>query len=322
MKRLFCVILLVSFAVLGCVLAASDGEEQITVEAYFNIETITIGEKVNYIIRIEMPRDTKLDLPVVDAVLVKAGFAVRDFGEEEAKKITKNRIRNEYWYKLETYVTGSYVVPSVVIGYTLPDGTTENIATEETFLEVKSVISAGDEASDIRDIKFPVSIKVSYKKLIVWSLIVLLLIIFFAAGVPLLWKHRKKLIKTTPSLPPYVVALQELERTKEMKLDNDVQVKEYYIRISGIVRRYVENYFGICAPERTTEEFLQELTTEAQFHRDHKKLLKEFLRHCDMVKFAKYNPDSEEIEGVYSKAKQFVEETKEKENNLESQKTI
>jgi len=318
MNRLFYIILLVSFTVLGCALAASEGEEQITVEAYFNKEIITIGEKVNYIIKIEMSRDTKLDLPVVDALLVKAGFAVRDFGEEETKKITRKRIRNEYWYKLDTYVTGSYVVPPVAIGYTLPDEIPGKIYTEETFLEVKSVISAGEEASDIRDIKLPVSIKASYKKLIVWFLIILPLIILFAIGVPLLWKHRKKIIKATPPLPPYVIALRELERTKEMSLDTEMRVKEYYIRISGIVRRYVENYFGICAPERTTEEFLQELTKEAQFNRDHKKLLKEFLRHCDMVKFAKYSPDSEEIEGVYSKAKQFVEETKEKENNSTS----
>ena len=37
------------------------------------------------------------------------------------------------------------------------------------------------------------------------------------------------------------------------------RIKEFYQRISDILRHYIENRFGLHAPERTTEEFLVEL---------------------------------------------------------------
>jgi hypothetical protein len=40
-----------------------------------------------------------------------------------------------------------------------------------------------------------------------------------------------------------------------------------------------------------------------------KALLKDFMEACDMVKFAKHMPVSEETEAIYSTAKRFVEDT-------------
>ena len=43
------------------------------------------------------------------------------------------------------------------------------------------------------------------------------------------------------------------------KLVEQGRIKEFYERISGILRHYIEDRFDLHAPERTTEEFLAEL---------------------------------------------------------------
>ena len=40
-------------------------------------------------------------------------------------------------------------------------------------------------------------------------------------------------------------------------------VKEFYLRLTGIVRQYVEDTTGIRAPEQTTEEFLRDMRSRA-----------------------------------------------------------
>ncbi len=292
----------------SCYLGAQEEIEPVQAEASFNKEAITIGEKVRYAIRIELEEETELKLPTVEAVLNEAGFAVRDFGEEKQKKISKGRFREEYWYSLDTYVTGSYVVPPIVIEYILADGIPGEVETPEVFLEVKSVIKEGEAAEDIKDIKQPVEIKFSYKKFIILAVAIIIFIVFLVIIVSWLVKRRHK-VKAQAVIPPYVIALRELEKARAMPLEDGEEIKEYYIFISGIIRHYIENRLGISAPEQTTEEFLKELTTAANLSEPHKALLRQFLKHCDMVKFAKYGPNREEIEGVWATARKFVEET-------------
>ena len=44
-----------------------------------------------------------------------------------------------------------------------------------------------------------------------------------------------------------------------MAWKNKGRIKEFYERISNILRHYIEHRFDLHAPERTTEEFLYEL---------------------------------------------------------------
>ena len=65
------------------------------------------------------------------------------------------------------------------------------------------------------------------------------------------------------------------------------------------------------APERTTEEFLTEMAITGKLEEKHKQLIRNFLEHCDLVKYAKYGPDNQEIEDTFNSAKTLVDETRE-----------
>jgi hypothetical protein len=113
-----------------------------------------------------------------------------------------------------------------------------------------------------------------------------------------------------PPEPPYEIAFDALNALKAEDLPGRGKIKEYYIRLSDIIRHYIEERFTIRAPEMTTDEFLFNLKDQPVLSGPHKNLLKEFLREADMVKFARYGPSSTEIDNSFSAAWRFVEETR------------
>ena len=80
--------------------------------------------------------------------------------------------------------------------------------------------------------------------------------------------------------------------------------------ISNILRHYIEDRFDLRAPERTTEEFLIELQWSDDLGEPDKNDLGEFLTHCDLVKFAKHKPKTEQIQQTFDLVKNFIEKTK------------
>ncbi len=86
--------------------------------------------------------------------------------------------------------------------------------------------------------------------------------------------------------------------------------RPYGIEVSGIVRRYIENRFGIFAPRRSTEEFLIEAADSAKLEPAHRRLLAEFLGACDFLKFARARGELVELEAQHKAAVRFVKETR------------
>jgi len=164
-------------------------------------------------------------------------------------------------------------------------------------------------AEELRDIKPPVEPRSD----LFW-LLLLLVVIALAAAIYFVWQYflrRKNLAAANQIVKlPHKIAYERLERLRQRNLPAQGHVKEYFIELSDIVRRYVEGRFSIDAPEMTTEEFLGSLRQSDQLSNVHKNLLKEFLNCSDMVKFAQYGPSVEEIDNGFISAKKFVDETR------------
>jgi len=137
-----------------------------------------------------------------------------------------------------------------------------------------------------------------------------------AAGWLYLRKNRKaKIVRIFK--PAHEIAYSRLRALVKDDLIAKGQIKEFYERISNILRHYIEHRFELRAPERTTDEFLIELQfTEVLFDSD-KQRLGEFLRHCDLVKFAKHTPTSEQVQHTFDLVKDFIEKTKSDETRID-----
>lgn len=85
--------------------------------------------------------------------------------------------------------------------------------------------------------------------------------------------------------------------------------ERFTVEVSEAARKYLEDRFGLRAPERTTEEFLAELSGSVALDGRHKELLADFLTRCDLVKFARAVVDRSELEALHQAAVRLVEET-------------
>ncbi len=113
------------------------------------------------------------------------------------------------------------------------------------------------------------------------------------------------------------IALVELGRLVADGLIERGAYKPFHRRLSGILRRYIENRFHLRAPEQTTEEFLDSSRRAGVFNTGDLQLLEEFLTHCDMVKFAEHVPDHLRMTSALDTVRAFVERTRSEEAMVE-----
>jgi len=149
---------------------------------------------------------------------------------------------------------------------------------------------------------------------LLWLAGILLSIIILAIAGFVYWrKTRAKKEDIIIQISPDEIAFKELDTLLAEDLLSRGKVKLFHLRISDILRRYIENRFGLKAPERTTEEFLTELTRDMQMQKallgDHKSLLGEFLNQFDLVKFAKHEPSIAESGMTVTVCREFIWET-------------
>jgi len=162
---------------------------------------------------------------------------------------------------------------------------------------------------DLRDVKGPVSFSANYGWL--WLILIAAVMAAIIFGTRYWWrkKQREPAEPVDPRLP-WQIACDELAVLETSKLLDSGQFKEYYSRMSGIIRRYFERRFHVRAPEMTTEEFLRSLEHLDKLSDTQKSVLQQFLNSCDVVKFAKHTPAPDEARESLCWAKELIEQTK------------
>jgi hypothetical protein len=162
---------------------------------------------------------------------------------------------------------------------------------------------AAAAANDIRDIKPPIEIPSGLVWL--WWTLIALTILIVAALLWRWWMKRRSQVAFMPPVPAHVRAKQKLDDALALI----TQPKPFVIAVSDTARTYLEERFQFRAPERTTEEFLRELSSTDLLAVEQKESLGNFLESCDLVKFAKYEPGENELLGLHGSAVKLVEET-------------
>jgi len=163
--------------------------------------------------------------------------------------------------------------------------------------------TASVSTNALHDIKPPVEIPIGW----LWALWFIGALILCALGYALwrYWLVRRRKETVVPIIPPHVRAKQKLREALALL----GQPREFCIMVSDTIRYYLEERFTFRAPERTTEEFLYELRQTNLLTPDQKESLGEFLKRCDLVKFARYEPGEPELRDLHDSALRLVEET-------------
>lgn len=162
---------------------------------------------------------------------------------------------------------------------------------------------ANEDILDIRGIKDPVPLASSYA----WLLWLLAGLLAAAAAYFLYRKYFKKPARPQPAvvIPPHRRAKDRLRAAGELLSDP----YRFCSLVSDVLRVYLEERFDLRAPERTTEEFLEEARRSSRLTDPQKAMLLDFLTQCDLVKFARHEPSQDQLQALLDAALRLIDET-------------
>lgn len=234
----------------------------------------------------------------------------------ERRVIGGDRVRVKVRYTLEPFLPGTYSIPPLELRF-VPLGQTDAsedgaviVRTAELGgIRVESVLPESDEARHLADLK-PIAEAPDEPRLRTALRILALagkLVALVIAAVLLVRRARGRSSRITATADQVAFALLE-------KLREDVGMlggrpAEALGRASQVLRHYIEDRFGLHAPERTTEEFLREAKGCVELAERDIDVLGRFLAHCDMVKFAGVNSGPEDAEHAVRTVEEFVRMT-------------
>jgi hypothetical protein len=238
---------------------------------------------------------------------------VRDYNDTSAKpdpKVPGKQLRM-LTYQLEPAFAGHHLIHSVAMEFTdkrsVTEAKPEPVLLESDPIEIEVTSEWGGKTPSLGDLSAmqsprPLSPNPIWKRVCLAGALVL------AAGVALYLRNRyRKHIEELLKPPtPEEIAERELKDLLSSNLHGQQQYQEFYVRLTGIVRRYIESTTGLRAPEQTTEEFLRDMREKNVFPVDRSAQLARFLESADLVKYAAQRPGEKDIEDAIARAREFV----------------
>jgi hypothetical protein len=161
---------------------------------------------------------------------------------------------------------------------------------------------AQPQLPEIRDIAAPVDIFPWPLWMVLVAMAVVLLIIgLIAFGI--VWYVRRRPAGPPPS--PRMIAMRDLEQLRTQIATLDPYV--FSVKVSDILRTFVEAQFGLRATHQTSPEFLASLSESREFSDKDRELLAQFLERCDLIKFAHIEASSTDSAILHERAVAFVQ---------------
>ena len=276
---------------------------------------MTIAETVLVEFEASCEPGYEVTMPNVGQVLVN--FGIVDWQNMGQRLDPNDNVVTTYRYRLEPFLSGKYELPGFKFEFHDVNDVEKKyeLSSDPIEIEVTSLLGEQRENLVIADIEDVVDMPREPTYWWVWVLGVLV-----AGGAASAWlilrsKRKAELIRIFK--PAHEIAYARLRALVKEDLLKAGRIKEFYERISGILRYYIEDRFELRAPERTTEEFLAELKFTNALSSSQKNDIEEFLTLCDLVKFARHAPTVEQIQRAFNMVKEFIEKTRSDERKID-----
>jgi hypothetical protein len=273
---------------------------------------ITIAERVTMLLEIKARDGYKAELPSFGEKLEL--FGIVDY-ETFRPALRGDTVVVRRIYELEPFLSGDYRIPPMTVRFTAEgDSVQHSIESDTLRVRVNSILPEELAELEIKEAAGPAEIPADRTA----AIFIAAAVIAAATAVYLLWRRRKVRTAAALRIPPHEIAFRALEALLARGLIEKRLYKEFTAGVSDILRRYIEDRFGLRAPERTTEEFLAEARDGLPVEEERKRILAEFLTHCDLVKFATLEPSEEDVKSSFAVARDFIEATKQSEEVKEA----
>lgn len=271
-------------------------------------DSLTVGDRATLEVVVEAPAGIEVHFPptnpIVERTIGVYGVEVQPPSADAAGTGRNTWIAR---YTIGVYAVGEVVLPPWLV-QVRADSLVAFAHSDSVRFFVESVLDDSLAAADIRDLKPQQDVPVPLAWW-VWASMAALAVLV-ALGI----LHRRRRTPAAVPLPPprpaHDVALGELRKLETLRLPFDGKIKQHYMRLSEILRTYLENApaFRISALEETTREILQELTSRS-FRQEIVDELAAICEDADLVKFAKHQPAIDQCTAALERTRRFVLDT-------------
>ncbi|MGF7139788.1 hypothetical protein [Roseimarinus sediminis] len=290
--------------------------QEIKTRAVLDSNIILIGDQVKLHLEIEFPDSIEFLFPVPADTLIQSVEIVERM-QLDSIPLENNRLRLSQDFLITSFDTGRHEIPPFYFSFNF-NGMSDSVPSNAAMLHVFTLPKLDSLMNALQgpiDIKDPYEAPVSFKEVAPWIFGTLLL-----AGLIFLILYAIKRKKNNqpvfafpqkPKEPAHIIALRELDRIREQKIWQQGNVKQFYSEVTDTLRDYIEDRFGIRAPELTTDEIIaafkyrNDLIDKAVFDN-----LVNLLSTADLVKFAKFEPLPDDNNLTLVNAYFFVNQTK------------
>lgn len=279
---------------------------EVRLEVSADRTSITVGDPIALTIRLSYPRGTQVTS--FDPERGLGSLVVLDRRTEPPRRLEPGGVEEVRILRITTYEVGNREVPALEAAYVEASGAAGSVKSASIPFEVASVL-APDETRPA-DIKPPAMLP--GRPLWPWALGALAAALGAAVW---FWRRRRSpgpaeaALGGAPPRPPHEVAYAELERLLSSALLENGRLKEFYIELAEIEKRYLSARFGVETFERTSFEIIEALRS-ARTPVKITGAAGEFFASCDLVKFAKDRPGPEETRATVGRAYRLVDETR------------
>jgi hypothetical protein len=265
--------------------------------------SVYLDEDMVLSLRLTHPDNVSVKLPPL-ANRLKGFMLASSFDRPPSAASESGLLTREHVYRLTPLIADEYrIAPMAVAVHQGTSNTVDYFATPPLVIPVNAVTDKPVDDTLRSQIK-PVPIRPSLKTLSGYVAIAVLIAIVMGIGIWLLGRiqHQVKIMRMSPKER----ALQELEQLLGRRWVEAGRVKDFYVELTMIVRRYIERQHHIRAPEQTTLEFLMAIAADPRFPEHVMTRLKQFLEAADLVKFAGWQPDSQTVDTAVNTARNYL----------------
>jgi len=268
---------------------------EFTIQAKLSQETLHVGDPVTLTLSARHPAGSTVRFPTPE----KRKEVVVRSRAVDTKKRTEEIFETEEIFQITSLRVGDWPLATNPVVCAFADGTEKTKIFPPLILHVQSTLTETNvtKLSDIQSIVKPPL----HTGRVIWILL-LIAVLALIGGLLTLLLRKQKLRETAggqPPMPPHIIAHKSL-----VALRNERWIPEpFFVKLSLILRTYLEARFNLNAPESTTEELSEKLPLE------HRQALNPFFTQADLVKFARAGAEQEVMQTAFQTVEAFVTET-------------
>ncbi len=275
-----------------------------TISLHVSPEHATIGDLLTVTVEITAPEGATLDLPDENADLGDA--EVRSL-EVRRERLDAGGVRVSLQYEAVLWEVGERTIVAPPVTWRVGEGELRELERPEATVTIASLVP--EDAEELRQVHGPREIPLRPIHYAIAALPVVLMAAL--VGLAIAWVRRRSRAATSVEQPadiltPREEALRALEELEAQDLPAAGRIKEHYVRLSWILRRFIERRWRLPALEETTGMLGASMRASGSVPEHLGEQIVEVLRRADLAKFAKHRPQAEVATGDIARARRIV----------------